>query len=92
MKSKKIIEDIIGTPIHGYRAPGFSVTKDTPWFFEKLIEAGYTYDSSVFPAARQHGGMETHIYCPHTIAIGDLKLVESPISVANRFASLVEVI
>jgi len=50
------IEDIIGKKVTGYRAPGFSITEATPWAFEILAEAGITYDSSVFPARRAHGG------------------------------------
>jgi len=82
-KSKDILENIIGKPVLGYRAPGFSVTQDTPWFFEKLLEAGHCYDSSVFPAPRQHGGMNTNRYEPHLTADG---LIEFPITVASVLA------
>ena len=79
-RSKNILENIIGQPVLGYRAPGFSVTTETPWFFEKLLETGYAYDSSVFPAPRQHGGLKTDHYEPHVVAGG---LIECPITVAN---------
>ena len=79
-KSKEILEGITGQAVNGYRAPGFSVTTDTPWFFEKLVEAGYRYDSSVFPAPRQHGGLNTKRYSPHLVAE---KLMEFPITVAD---------
>ena len=79
-KSKDILEDITGQPVLGYRAAGFSVTADTPWFFEKILEAGYRYDSSVFPAPRQHGGLNTDHYAPHLIAG---RLMEFPITVTN---------
>ncbi len=48
--ARLLLEDIAGVPVSGYRAPGFSTTADTPWFFDALAEAGYQYDSSVFPA------------------------------------------
>jgi polysaccharide deacetylase family protein (PEP-CTERM system associated) len=79
-KSKGILESISGQFVRGYRAPGFSVTADTPWFFEKLLEAEYQYDSSVFPAPRQHGGLNTSKYSPHMVAE---KLMEFPITVAE---------
>jgi len=79
-KSKEILEGITGQAVNGYRAPGFSVTAETPWFFEKLVEAGYRYDSSVFPAPRQHGGLSTNKFAPHLIAD---QLKEFPISVAD---------
>src|SRR5207253_2713929 len=57
LRSKQRLEQISGQRVSGYRAPGFSATSRTPWFFEKLAQAGYEYDSSVFPARRSHGGM-----------------------------------
>src|SRR5216684_71795 len=42
-RSKQILEDISGQEVIGYRAPGFSMTAKTPWFFEKLAGAGYRY-------------------------------------------------
>jgi len=42
-KSKKLLEDIIGGPIYGYRAPNFSINED----ILKIIKGcGYLYDSS----------------------------------------------
>lgn len=81
--TKSLLEDLTGNPAVGYRAAGFSVTEQTPWFFEKLIEAGYAYDSSIFPAPRGHGGMESSKlgpYCVHT-QVGNL--LEFPITVAK---------
>ena len=53
-RSRLLLEDISGTPVIGYRAPGFSSTEATPWFFYELCDSGYVYDSSVFPARRGH--------------------------------------
>ncbi len=50
------IEDAIGKKVISYRAPGFSVTRECPWFFEILAEEGIEVDSSIFPAPRAHGG------------------------------------
>jgi polysaccharide deacetylase family protein (PEP-CTERM system associated) len=80
LTSKKIIEDIVGHPISGYRCPGFSVTKKTPWFFDKLIEAGYAYDSSVFPGPRGHGGLDNGHYAPYWVGSSSEGLVEFPMT------------
>lgn len=40
----------------GFRAPSYSLTPKTTWAWEVLIEAGYLYDASIFPAARHNGG------------------------------------
>jgi polysaccharide deacetylase family protein (PEP-CTERM system associated) len=79
-KSKGILEDTIGRPVLGYRAPGFSMTDETPWFIDKLLEAGYGYDSSVFPAPRAHGGLSNGQYRPHRTQEG---LLEFPITVTK---------
>lgn len=81
--AKAIIEDIVGSPIQGYRAPGFSVTEETPWFFEKLAQAGFTYDSSLFPMRRAHGGLSNSSYSPYVISTRYGSLVEFPISVTR---------
>jgi polysaccharide deacetylase family protein (PEP-CTERM system associated) len=83
--SKKILEDIAGRPILGFRSGGFSVTTQTPWFFDKLAEAGYRYDSSVFPTPRGHGGMKTDKLCPHVIRTQGGSLLEFPITVTKVF-------
>jgi polysaccharide deacetylase family protein (PEP-CTERM system associated) len=82
-KAKAIIEDVSGGAVLGYRAPGFSVTEGTPWFFDRLIEAGYQYDSSVFPAPRGHGGLTTDRYAPHLVAGTSGQLLEFPITVVR---------
>jgi polysaccharide deacetylase family protein (PEP-CTERM system associated) len=81
-KARLLLEDITGTPVLGYRAPGFSTTDETPWFFDTLVKAGYQYDSSLFPAARGHGGVRDGRRDPHRIGEDD-GIIELPISVAD---------
>jgi polysaccharide deacetylase family protein (PEP-CTERM system associated) len=82
-RSRKLLEDISGGPVSGYRASGFSVTEETPWFFEKLVEAGYSYDSSTFPATRGHGGLKSGRLEPHRRRTAAGELVEFPVTVAD---------
>jgi len=50
-ESKSLLEDIIGSPIQGYRAPSFSINND----ILKIIEdAGYRYDAS-YNSFDKHG-------------------------------------
>ncbi len=79
--ARLLLEDISGVEVVGYRAPGFSTTDDTPWFFDALAEAGYQYDSSVFPAPRGHGGMPHGQHDPHRV--GEAQILEVPITVAD---------
>lgn len=83
MRSKAILEDLSGRPVWGYRSAGFSVINGTEWFFDKLIETGYVYDSSVFPAGRGHGGMDGASRKPHRIERASGSLFEFPVTVAS---------
>jgi polysaccharide deacetylase family protein (PEP-CTERM system associated) len=49
LRSKQLLEDLSGQPVRGYRAPSFSITKDSLWAIDVLRETGFEYDSSVFP-------------------------------------------
>jgi polysaccharide deacetylase family protein (PEP-CTERM system associated) len=80
-KARAILEDVSGMPVVGYRAPSFSVTAATPWFFDQLAEAGYRFDSSVFPAPRQNGGLQTDQLAPNTIKAKSGAIEEFPVSV-----------
>ncbi len=48
-RTKKLLEDISGAAITGYRAPTFSFTRANEWVYTILAECGYQYSSSVAP-------------------------------------------
>ena len=48
-RTKKLLEDISGVEIKGYRAPSYSIGKANIWAHEEIEEAGYQYSSSVYP-------------------------------------------
>lgn len=81
LASRKLLEDISGAPVFGFRAPAFSITERTPWFFDKLAEAGYRYDSSVFPARHQTGGLASGRFEPHNVRTSAGVIAEFPITV-----------
>ncbi|MDR4479731.1 MAG: DUF3473 domain-containing protein [Nitrospira sp.] len=56
-KAKGILESILSQPVLGYRAPSFSITKDTMWATQILVEEGYVYDSSIFPVLHDRYGV-----------------------------------
>ncbi|EMA53039.1 MULTISPECIES: polysaccharide deacetylase family protein [Halococcus] len=47
--SSDALEAAVNERPRGFRAPNFSVTPRTEWAFETLTDAGFEYDSSVFP-------------------------------------------
>ncbi|WP_219134463.1 XrtA system polysaccharide deacetylase [Janthinobacterium sp. UMAB-60] len=56
-RSKSILEQLTGLPVHGYRAPSFSIGASNLWAFDVLQEAGYRYSSSIYPIRHDHYGM-----------------------------------
>jgi polysaccharide deacetylase family protein (PEP-CTERM system associated) len=56
-RSKKLLEDIGGQFVSGYRAPSFSIGPKNMWALDTLQEAGYRYSSSIYPIAHDHYGM-----------------------------------
>ena len=50
--SKKLLEDTIGNRVYGFRAPFFSITTHQKHILHALADAGYLYDSSIFPTWR----------------------------------------
>ena len=57
-RTKRIIEDITGEPVLGFRAPSFSIVRGMEWALDILIEEGHRYDSSLFPVRREGYGYE----------------------------------
>ncbi|PCI46155.1 MAG: polysaccharide deacetylase family protein [Alphaproteobacteria bacterium] len=55
--SRKLLEDIAGSQVKGYRAPSFSIGEKTLWALDVLHEAGYKYSSSIYPIRHDHYGM-----------------------------------
>ena len=55
-RARKVLEDIAGVQVTGYRAPSFSIDQRTPWAYMELAEQGYAYSSSVAPVAHDHYG------------------------------------
>jgi polysaccharide deacetylase family protein (PEP-CTERM system associated) len=56
-RAKKILEDISGAAVIGYRAPSFSIGEKNLWALDCLLEAGYRYSSSIYPIRHDHYGM-----------------------------------
>jgi len=79
-KAKKIIEDICGERIHGYRAPSYSITRQSLWALDILIEEGFSYDSSIFPVMHDTYGIPDAQRFPHLIERSAGKILEFPLT------------
>ena len=80
-KAKSLLEDITGRPVVGYRAPRYSITDETLWALDILIEEGFEYDSSIFPIRHDRYGIHRYYRFPHQVRRnGSGVIKEFPIS------------
>jgi polysaccharide deacetylase family protein (PEP-CTERM system associated) len=56
-RSRRLLQDVSGTDVLGYRAPSFSIGASNLWAFDALARAGYRYSSSIYPIHHDHYGM-----------------------------------
>ena len=92
LKSKKILEDITGDAINGYRAASYSITNKSLWALDVLIEAGFVYDSSIFPVYHDNYGIPGFPTQPHVLDTqGGGKIVEYPLSTYKMFGQTIPV-
>ena len=81
--SKRLLEDLGGVAVSGYRAPCFSVVERSLWALDVLIEEGFTYDASVFPIRHDTYGIPGAPRHPHVIARDRGRIFEVPCSTAR---------
>jgi polysaccharide deacetylase family protein (PEP-CTERM system associated) len=82
-QAKQMIEDVCGLRVLGYRAPSFSVTRDSLWALEILAKLGFEYDSSIFPVEHPSYGMPESPRFPFSILTDSGPLVEFPMTTVH---------
>jgi len=65
VRAKRVLEDIGGVAVRGYRAPSFSINRANWWAVGELENAGYVYSSSIYPVKHDHYGMPDAPRFPH---------------------------
>lgn len=83
-RSKKLLEDIGGVAVQGYRAPSFSIGANNLWALDLLHDSGYRYSSSIYPIQHDHYGMPEaprFAFRPR----GESGLLELPVTTVNVF-------
>lgn len=78
--SKRTIEDIIGQEVNFYRAPSWSISRDSLWALEILEEEGFICDSSLQPFKTPLSGINGVPSTPYYPIVNGrkLKLLEFP--------------
>ncbi len=56
-RAKGFLENLLGEPVIGYRAASFSITRQSLWALDVLIDLGFEYDSSIFPIRHDRYGI-----------------------------------
>lgn len=79
-RSKALLEDQCGIRVNGYRAPSYSITKQSLWALDILVEEGFSYDSSIFPVMHDTYGIPDAERFPHKITTGSGTLLEFPLT------------
>jgi len=85
LRGKNAIEQAAGVRVHGYRAPSYSVTSRSLWALDVLAEAGFTYDSSIFPIRHDVYGIPHAPRSPFRIQTSAGPLTEYPITTFRMF-------
>jgi polysaccharide deacetylase family protein (PEP-CTERM system associated) len=83
-RAKTRLEDLVGEPVIGYRAPNFSIGRAQSWAYRILSEEGFLYDSSVYPILHDRYGQPGAPRFPYEIwRDGQASLLEFPIGTAR---------
>ncbi len=82
-RSKKMLEDIGGVAVRGYRAATFSIGSSNLWAHDVLAEEGFAYSSSIYPIAHDLYGMPDAPRGP--FRAGDKGLLEVPLTTLRCF-------
>src|SRR3989344_7583883 len=86
----ELIRTTTDCAIQGFRAPHFSLTKETRWILPILARLGFRYDSSIFPIRTGEYGVRNAPRSPYPISLSDItkqdvqsKILEIPLAVAK---------
>ncbi|WP_088891485.1 polysaccharide deacetylase family protein [Leptolyngbya ohadii] len=76
-----LLSDLSGRTVTVYRAPYFSITQESLWALQVLVELGIQYDSSIFPLKKGQYGIPNFTPDIHDIATESGFITEVPISI-----------
>lgn len=77
-RSQEALENVTGVKVVGFRAPTFSVMRETAWAIDVLAECGMQYDSSIFPVRHDRYGVPEAPRFPFVVRGATQSLLELP--------------
>jgi polysaccharide deacetylase family protein (PEP-CTERM system associated) len=78
-RAKGVLETLGAARVYGYRAPSYSVTPQSLWALDVLMEEGFLYDASIFPIHHDRYGIPVSPRHPYRLVRGAV-LIEAPAS------------
>jgi polysaccharide deacetylase family protein (PEP-CTERM system associated) len=76
--ARATIEELTDQHPVGYRAPAFSITRDSPWAYDVLADEGFAFDASQHDTPRMRDSVVPAAVGPHQLEAG---LWEFPVAV-----------
>jgi polysaccharide deacetylase family protein (PEP-CTERM system associated) len=78
----ELVAQLAGKRPVGYRAPAFSITRETPWAYDVLAELGFRYDSSQYDSPRIPQRIQGVPRTPYRLELdGGREIWEYPVTV-----------
>ena len=77
-QSRDALEAAGGTAVVGFRAPTFSIVRQTAWAVDVLADLGFRYDSSIFPVRHDRYGVPDAPRVPFVVQGHERELIELP--------------
>ena len=85
VRTKKLLEDLGGVPVRGYRAASYSIGAANLWALDLLQEAGYDYSSSIYPINNDiYGWPAAPRFAFHHRNTGLLEIPVTTVALFNR--------
>jgi len=77
-RARDVIEQACGVKVRGYRAPSFSITEQSLWALDVLVDEGYEYDASIFPIRHDRYGIPDAARDVCRMPAGGATIIEVP--------------
>ena len=85
-RTRKLLQDLTGQPILGYRAASYSIGASESWAWERLAAAGYRYSSSIVPIRHDLYGIPDaprFSFTPEVAEILEIPITTVPVAGRN---------
>ena len=83
------IEDACGLQPRAYRAPSYSVTSQSLWALEIIVESGFRYDSSIYPIQHDRYGIPGFGRHAQWLETPSGRILEVPVATARLVGDLI---